>query len=238
MRSLRKILMHILLIDIIIDIFKSSQPFFAKSLSLEVRFSFFVYYVFIAQSWSRFDLELYIFLTSQPFFVKSLFLEARFSFFVYYIFIAQNWSRFDLELYVLKRWEQLESHDCTSESRRSRVALTESVNWTFSWLLSSSLSSLFSSKLDFSSSSTNRSELIALWTRTVCAQTMKTALKSRLYFWIAKIASSSYWLCVIRSRVAIRKRSLRKTSRKHLLNDRGFFNALAEKGVEDAPTKW
>ncbi len=127
MRSLRKILTHILLIDIIIDIFKSSQPFFAKPLLIEARFFSFIYYVFIVQSWSRFDLELYIFLASQPFFVKPLLIEARFSSFAYYVFIAQNWPRFDLELYVLKRWEQLRSHDCTSESRRSRVALTDCV---------------------------------------------------------------------------------------------------------------
>ncbi len=197
MRSLRKILTHILLINIIIDIFKSSQLFFAKSLSF----------------------------------------KARFFFFVYYVFIIQSWLRFDLELYILKRWEQLESHDCTSESWRSQVALTENVSWTFSWLLSSSLSSLFSLKLDFSSSSTDHSELITLWTWTVCAQTMRTASKSRLYFQIVKIASSSYWLCVIWSRVAIQKRSSRKTSKKHLLNDREFFNALVEKDVEDASTK-
>ncbi len=43
------------------------------------------------------------------------------------------------------------------------------------------------------------SELIALWAWAVHSQTMRTASKSRLYFWIAKIASSSYWLCVLLS---------------------------------------
>ena len=39
------------------------------------------------------------------------------------------------------------------------------------------------------------SELIMLWSWAVCSQTMKTAWESWLYFWIAKIASSSYWKC-------------------------------------------
>ncbi len=46
------------------------------------------------------------------------------------------------------------------------------------------------------------SELIALWSWAVHSQTMKTASKSQLYFWIAKIASSSYWLCVLLSESA------------------------------------
>ncbi len=43
------------------------------------------------------------------------------------------------------------------------------------------------------------SELIILWAWAVHSQTMKTALKSWLYFWIAKITSSFYWLCVLLS---------------------------------------
>ena len=127
MHSLRKILMYILLIDIIIDIFKSFQLFFVKSLLFKAQFFFFIYYVFITQNWLHFDLELYIFLTSQFFFVKFFFFEVQFFFFVYYIFIAQSWLWFDLELYILKRWKQLRSHDCTSESWRLQVAFTDYV---------------------------------------------------------------------------------------------------------------
>ena len=47
-----------------------------------------------------------------------------------------------------------------------------------------------------------RSELTALWPWAVRSQTMRTASKPRLYFWIAKIASSSYWLCVLLSESA------------------------------------
>jgi len=124
MRSLGKILAHILLIGIIIDISKSPQPSFAKPLPPEARFSSSAYYAFTAQGWPRFGLGLYVFLAPQPSFAKPLPIEARFSSSTYYAFIAQGWPPFGLGLYVLKRWEQLRSHGCTSESRRSRVALT------------------------------------------------------------------------------------------------------------------
>ena len=47
-----------------------------------------------------------------------------------------------------------------------------------------------------------RPGLAALWAWAVRSQTMGTASEPRLYFWIAKIASSSYWLCVLLSESA------------------------------------
>ncbi len=67
------------------------------------------------------------FLSPQTSFAKPLPIEVWFSSSAYYASTAKGWSRFGLGLYALKRWKQFQSHCCTSESQRLRVALTDCV---------------------------------------------------------------------------------------------------------------